>query len=162
MSLNPPIIKDIIVTSEDTRIATRLSELSYQIINQHYLTQQSRQIRDIRLDLKSGQQCFFRLENKMCYQDQKGDIVQAKFQVHKNVKILAIMFTEDSNKMNSEALNNCIYGSQTQLYLRKHYLSVISKDRYLEKQSIQRKKDRERDQDPKRKEMHAKLDKIRY
>ena len=57
MSLNPPIIKDIIGTSEDTRIATRLSELSYQIINQHYLTQQSRQIRDLRLDLKSGQQC---------------------------------------------------------------------------------------------------------
>jgi hypothetical protein len=32
MSLNPSIIKDIIVTSEDTIIASRLSELSYQIL----------------------------------------------------------------------------------------------------------------------------------
>ena len=55
--LDPTIIKDIIVTSEDTRIATRLSELSYEIIDRRHLEEQSMQIRNLRLDLRNGQQC---------------------------------------------------------------------------------------------------------
>ena len=55
--LDPSIIKDIIVTSEDTRIAMRLSELSYEIINQRHFEEQSMQIRNLRLDLRNGQQC---------------------------------------------------------------------------------------------------------
>ena len=80
-------------------------------------------------DMKS-MQTFFRLKDKMLYQDQKGDIIQSKFKTHKNVKVLAIMFTEDSNELKSEALDNCVYGSQTQKYLRKHYLSVICPDKF--------------------------------
>ena len=100
---------------------------------------------------KKSVQTFFRLGDKMLYQDQRGDIKQSTFNTHKNVKLLAIMFTEDINEMRSEALDTCVYGSQTQKYLRKHYLSVISPDKYHEKQLIQRENDRERDQTEERK-----------
>ena len=56
-SLDPSIIKEIIVCSEDTRIATRLSEISYEIIDQNRLAEQSMQIKNLRLDLRNGQQC---------------------------------------------------------------------------------------------------------
>jgi hypothetical protein len=45
------------VTAEDVRIATRLSELSYAILDKKLLTAQSRQIANLRLDLRNGQQC---------------------------------------------------------------------------------------------------------
>ena len=57
MPLDPSNIKDIIVAAEDTRVATRLSEISYQIINQSLLEEQSARIRNLRLDLRNGQQC---------------------------------------------------------------------------------------------------------
>ena len=56
-SLNPTNIKDILVSNEDIRIATRLSEISSAITNQILLEEQSRQIRNMRLDLNRGQQC---------------------------------------------------------------------------------------------------------
>ena len=55
--LDPTLFKDIIVTAEDVRIATRLSELSYAILDKKLLTAQSRQIANLRLDLRNGQQC---------------------------------------------------------------------------------------------------------
>ena len=39
-TLDPVFVKDIIVTSEDTRIAMRLSDLSYKIIDQSQLEEQ--------------------------------------------------------------------------------------------------------------------------
>ena len=57
MTLDPSEIKNIIVAAEDTRVATRLSEISYEIINQSLLEEQSAQIRNLRLDLRNGQQC---------------------------------------------------------------------------------------------------------
>jgi hypothetical protein len=56
-TLDPTTVKDLIVTSEDTQIATRLSEISYRVIDPNYLENQSRQIRNLRLDLRNGQQC---------------------------------------------------------------------------------------------------------
>ena len=56
-SLDPTIIKDILTATEDLRIASRLSELSYRITDQNELERQSRQLRNIHLDLKRGQQC---------------------------------------------------------------------------------------------------------
>ena len=56
-SLNPTNVKDILVSTEDIRIATRLSELSSEIADQIQLEEQSRQIRNMRLDLSKGQQC---------------------------------------------------------------------------------------------------------
>ena len=44
-SLDPSTVKEIIATSEDTRVAVRLSELSYQIIDRNQVENQSRQIR---------------------------------------------------------------------------------------------------------------------
>ena len=56
-SLNPTTIKNIVVTAEDTRIATRLSELAADIDDQDQLATQSRAIENLRLNLISGQQC---------------------------------------------------------------------------------------------------------
>ena len=72
--LNPTVIKDIIVTAEDTRIATRLSELSYEVINQSLHDEQAARINNLRLDLRNGQQCvrdFFIClnENLVCWPD---------------------------------------------------------------------------------------------
>ena len=56
-SLDPTNVKDIIVTCEDTRIATRLSELQSLIINPEELERQCRFVHSSRLDLRRGQQC---------------------------------------------------------------------------------------------------------
>ena len=55
--LNPTSIKHIIVTSEDARIATRLSEITSETDDQIQLEHQTRVIQSLRLDLISGQQC---------------------------------------------------------------------------------------------------------
>ena len=56
-SLDPSIVKDIIVTCEDTRIATRLSEIQAEIFHEDELERKSRLIQSFRLDLRKGQQC---------------------------------------------------------------------------------------------------------
>ena len=56
-SLDPTSVKDIIVTCEDTRIATRLSELQLEIFDQEELARRSQVIKNMRLDLRNGQQC---------------------------------------------------------------------------------------------------------
>ena len=56
-TLDPTNVKDIVVAAEDVRVATRLSDLSYQIINKDELEEQSNRIRNLHLDLGRGQQC---------------------------------------------------------------------------------------------------------
>ena len=56
-SLDPSLIKDIIVTTEDTRIAMKISDVSYNLIHPDQHDIQERQIRNLRLDLRNGQQC---------------------------------------------------------------------------------------------------------
>ena len=56
-SIDPSSIKDIIIAAEDVRIATRLSELSYEILNKEQLAMQSNQVSRTRLNLRTGQQC---------------------------------------------------------------------------------------------------------
>ena len=66
-SLDPTYIKDIIVTSEDTRIATRLSELQSEGLDPVELKRRSQIIQNFRLDMRGGQQCvrdFFVLLNE--------------------------------------------------------------------------------------------------
>ena len=55
--LDPSTLKDIIVATEDVRVASRLSELSYQIFDKKKLNEKSDQINNLRLDFKNGQQC---------------------------------------------------------------------------------------------------------
>ena len=55
--LDPTAIKHIIVTSEDTRIATRLLEITSEIEDQIELENRTRAIENMRLNLISGQQC---------------------------------------------------------------------------------------------------------
>ena len=56
-SIDPSFVKDIIVTREDTRIATRLSEFQFLGLDQEEISQQSQLIQSLRLNLRSGQQC---------------------------------------------------------------------------------------------------------
>ena len=71
MPLDPTSVKDIIVTCEDTRIATQLSELQLEISNQVEMNQRSQVITDLRLNLRSGQQCvrdfFVALKENLLY-----------------------------------------------------------------------------------------------
>ena len=55
--VDPTKVKDIIVSAEDERIATRLSELSYSIIDKNQLSLQSQNVHRSRLNLGAGQQC---------------------------------------------------------------------------------------------------------
>ena len=57
VSLDPTNVKDIIVTCEDTRIATRLSELQLEIFDPEELERKSQLVRGFRLNLRNGQQC---------------------------------------------------------------------------------------------------------
>ena len=56
-SIDPTSIKNIIVAAEDLRIATRLSELSYEILDKAQQTLRSNQVSRSRLNLRTGQQC---------------------------------------------------------------------------------------------------------
>ena len=56
-SINPTSIKDIIVAAEDLRIATRLSELSYEVLDKAQETLRCNQVSRSRLNLRTGQQC---------------------------------------------------------------------------------------------------------
>ena len=55
--LDPSFLKDILITAEDIRVATRLSEISYQIFDKQQIGGHSNQIESSRLDLRNGQQC---------------------------------------------------------------------------------------------------------
>ena len=55
--LDPTTIKNIIVTTEDTRIATRLSEITSEINDPVQLENQTRVVESLRLNLLRGQQC---------------------------------------------------------------------------------------------------------
>ena len=57
MSLDPTGVKDIIVTSEDTRILLRISELESEINDQDLLAHRIARVHDLRLNLHYGQQC---------------------------------------------------------------------------------------------------------
>ena len=56
-SLDSTNVKHIIVTAEDTRIATRMSELSAEIHDQFQLEHRMHDVENLRLNLISGQQC---------------------------------------------------------------------------------------------------------
>ena len=56
-SLDPTTVKIILVTSEDTRISIRLSELVQEITDQEELEHQTQTVEGMRLDLLRGQQC---------------------------------------------------------------------------------------------------------
>ena len=55
--LDPSIVKNLLVAAEDLRIASRLSVLSYEILDKKKLDNQSQQVNRSRLDLSNGQQC---------------------------------------------------------------------------------------------------------
>ena len=55
--LDPTLVKQILTTAEDIRIATRMSELTRDIEDSNVLTKRLQNIEDLRLNLASGQQC---------------------------------------------------------------------------------------------------------
>ena len=57
LSLDPTNVKQIIVSSEDTRIALRLSEIESVIQDQEQLARRIESIKATRLNLLNGQQC---------------------------------------------------------------------------------------------------------
>ena len=57
VSLDSTNVKFILVTSEDTRIATRLSELATEINDSIQLEQRTQDVESLRLNLLTGQQC---------------------------------------------------------------------------------------------------------
>ena len=63
LSLNPTVVKEIIVSTEDTRVASRLSRLLATNGNKNQIESESRIIQQSRFDLRNGQQCvrFFSL-----------------------------------------------------------------------------------------------------
>jgi hypothetical protein len=79
---------------------------------------------------------FFRHENKMLYQNDEGSICKSNFGFHKDVKMLSIIFSEDCNALNPQYVKSLVYESQTQKYLQKKYLSVLSPEQHKEKQIL--------------------------
>ena len=57
LSLDPSNVKDIIASTEDTRVASRLSRLLATNDDEDVITTQSRIIEESRFNLRSGQQC---------------------------------------------------------------------------------------------------------
>ena len=57
LSIDPTVVKDIIVTAENTRIAQRLSEVGLAVINERQKEKEMEQVRQTYLNLESGYQC---------------------------------------------------------------------------------------------------------
>ena len=55
--IKPTCLKNILVEAEDKRIASMLSEISYQVLDKQQIDKRSEQIRRVHLNLESGQQC---------------------------------------------------------------------------------------------------------
>ena len=111
-------------------------------------------------------QCtFFRQDGNILYQNRNEDLCRSDSRIFQNVKVLAILFSEDTNVLRSTDFESPVYETQTQKYLRKKYLSVINPEEHQVKQLIQKEKQREwdkvRNQTDKRKKMLAILDKER-
>ena len=89
--LDPTMVKNILVSSEDTRIAIRLSELHAQINNPHELQHQVERVERLRLDLNSGQQCvkdfFMCLEENILSWPDIGSVLN--FEVTNSTKCCA-------------------------------------------------------------------------
>ena len=47
---------------------------------------------------------FFQHDNKMMYQNIKGEVCQSTFRIHENVRVLAIIISGDSTEFKSESL----------------------------------------------------------
>ena len=77
-SLNPTMIKNTLVSTEDTRVAQRISQLESEINDQNELHHQVEVVKGLRLDLLSGQQCvkdfFICLEENMLSWPDVGSI----------------------------------------------------------------------------------------
>ena len=68
-SLDASNVRNIIVTAEDTRIATRLSQLKDEVTDSKQLKARTAKVENMRLNLISGQQCvrdFFLCLNENC------------------------------------------------------------------------------------------------
>ena len=57
LSLDPSNVKDIIASTEDIRVASRISRLLAASDDRNLIEEQSRIIEESRFDLRSGQQC---------------------------------------------------------------------------------------------------------
>ena len=55
--IDPTYLKIILVEAEDKRIASKLSETSYQVLDKQQIDKRTEQIQRVHLNLESGQQC---------------------------------------------------------------------------------------------------------
>ena len=56
-NIDPFAVKELLVDAEDTRIATKLSEMSCRVIDEKVRSHRENQIRGVHLNLRTGQQC---------------------------------------------------------------------------------------------------------
>ena len=117
---------------------------------------------------------YFRKDERILYQNFQGEIHQVNFNVHKKVKILAILLGNQPEETKSDASQNFVLKAQIQKYIQKKYLSIINPKEYEIKESIQKEKQKEwdrirdkteerkaRDQKPERKRKHSEIYKKR-
>ena len=94
---------DIHISGQDRILGKRLMYISH-----------------IKQTSKEGKQlnsAFFRQRDQILYQNSDGNICQSSFGIHKNVKMLTLLFSE--GKENPESLDNFVYKSQVKKILSK-------------------------------------------
>ena len=103
---------------------------------------------------------YFKQGESIFYQNDVGEMCKSAFGLHKNVKILSLLFGNDLDEPNINT-DQFVYTQDVLTSLSKKYLSVINPDKFDEKMNAIREKDRERDKTVKRREMHKKIDETR-
>ena len=89
--LDPTMVKNTLVSTENTRIAIRLSELEAEVNDPYELQHRVEVVEGLRLDLQSGQQCvkdfFFCLEENILSWPDVGSVLN--FEVNYSTKCCA-------------------------------------------------------------------------
>ena len=102
---------------------------------------------------------YFKNEDKILYQNSNGDICQSNLNIHRNVSNLA--FSVHFNERKLEVIENLVYDGKIQLYLRKHYLSVLCPEKHQERKEREKNYENVRSRDESRQAYKRSIDQVR-
>ena len=104
---------------------------------------------------------MFNLNGKSYYQNKDGDICESVEIIKEKVKMVSFLITDKEKKQTKFDQNKFVFGNQIQKQLYKQYQSILSPEKHSEKRLRDQDYEKERSNDPKRKEYKKSIDQER-
>ena len=103
------------------------------------------------ISLKQECQVYFKDGKTMIFQNEKNILTRARFGIHSNVKLIALVIDSNSNEDLFPDSSEFIFNKEVLLKMHKQYLNVLNPTAYEEKQKLIKEKDVMRNHTLKRK-----------